>query len=214
VVSPPSDDGSPVEENGAPVLLEDPAALVLRKRQERTARFGGYAFTTLGAITASAGTALWFTVPTPLGIALAVFGGVLVALGLVQFRLLQRDREHWPDRAILWEGGVELVLHNGEVRGVAWTDPDLALTLVARRAPLPVGREYLLVWIADGKVPSVELSATGFAALRRAAEDRRLAVTEQRRGREPNGTRWIEIRPSRVLAPVAPAVEPSDVLSS
>jgi hypothetical protein len=103
---------------------------------------------------------------------------------------------------------VELFLRNGEVRGLSWTDSDLALDLVSRKAPAPATREYLLVWMPDPKIPSIELSADGYERLTKAAEAQRLRVTMSRRGRDEGGTQLIEIRPgaqSPYGAPSSPA---------
>ncbi|MCI4339596.1 MAG: hypothetical protein L3J68_04615 [Thermoplasmata archaeon] len=196
-MSSPQDTRPTAEEGGVSLIRDDEATALLRRRLERPARLGLYVLALPGAVAEAAGIALFLTSPSLLGVAVALFGGVLIVLGVVQFLLLQSDLAHWPDRVFLWEGGIELVLHNGEVRGVAWTDPDLALGLVARRAPPPAGREFLLVWMSEGRIPSIELSAEGFTRLRKAAEDHRLAVTEQRRGRASDGAQWIEIHPNR-----------------
>src|SRR5208283_985186 len=122
------------------------------------------------------------------GLALGIFGTVLIVLGLIQHLLLRRDLQHWPDQVVLREDGVELFLRNGEVRGLSWADSDLALNLVSRKAPPPVHREYLLVWMSDPKIPSIELSADGYSRLKSAAETQRLVVTVNRPGRDQAGT--------------------------
>lgn len=190
------------ETGGTPLHRSDPGAELLRRRIERPARLGQYVLATLGAVTAAAGATLWFTDRSPLGLAFTAFGLVLAALGGLQFLLLRRDREHWPDQVVLWDRGVELILHNGEVRGAGWDDPDLALNLIARAAPEPAGREYLLVWMAEGKIPSAELTADGFDHLRRAAEREHLLVTEPHPLRRPGGLQWVEIRASTAGRPV------------
>ncbi|HXW67728.1 MAG TPA: hypothetical protein VEL82_07645 [Thermoplasmata archaeon] len=193
----------------------DDAALLLRRRLERPARIGRYGFGFIGGVIAAAGLGLWFTDRALLGLAFAGFGGVLLGLAAVQHVLVRRDEAHWPDQAILWEEGIELVLHNGEVRGVSWDDPDLSLGLIARRAPRPAAREYLLLWMGDSHVPTVELSAAGFTLVRKAAIARQLLINERRRGREPNGSEWIEIRqsPARGI-PAATGARRSDAPSS
>ena len=165
----------------------------LRLRMERPARIGRFLFGVLGAITAAAGLAVWITNSSLVGLALGVFGVVLIVLAVVQHNLLRRDSQHWPDQAILREGGVELFLHNGEVRGAAWSDSDIAFHLIERRAPSPANREYLLVWLMDSKIPPVELSAEGFDGLNRATVEWNLTVKESRRGSRPDATRLIEI---------------------
>lgn len=166
----------------------------------------------LGAVTAAGGVAAWVTNGREIGLALGIFGGVLIVLGLIQHLLLRRDLQHWPDQVVLRESGVELFLHNGEVRGLSWTDSDLALNLVSRKASPPANREYLLVWMSDPKIPSAELSADGFERLKQAAEAQRLMVTVNRRGRGEAGTQWMEIRrgtPSQFGAPPSPSNTPS-----
>ncbi len=191
-------------EPGSTSLLRDGAAAVaLRRRVERPALVGQYVLGTLGAVTAAAGVALYLTDGSPLGFAFGAFGAVLAALGVVQHLLIRRDRVHWPDQVLLWNGGVELVLHNGEVRGLSWDDPDLALDLVAQRAPPPAGREYLLVWMAEGRIPSAELSSEGYDRLRRAAEGQHLLVTQPNPPRRPDGREIIEIRPGAAGRPVS-----------
>jgi len=192
------------EEKGVSLVRKDEGATFLRRRIERPALLGQYILETLGAVTAGAGVALWLTDRSSLGLAMGAFGAVLVALGVVQFLILRRDRAHWPDEVVLWEGGVELMLHNGDVRGASWTDPDLALNLISRRAPATADREYLLVWMSEGKIPSAELSADGFERLRRAAESEHLLVTEPRPSRHADGPKWIEIRPGAAGRPMGP----------
>jgi len=161
---------------------------------ERPGSLGRYVLVLFGAVTASAGVAEWATVGSALGLALGAFGSVLLVLGIVQHHLYRRDQAYWPDQAHLWADGVELVLHNGEVRGATWSDPDLALHMISRRAPPPIEREYLLVWLADSKVPPVELSAQGFDQLRQAAAHHDLEVSQSQRGRRADGVLLIEIR--------------------
>jgi hypothetical protein len=172
---------------------------------ERPAQLGRFVLVFLGVVTASAGIAVWITTATMVGLALGTFGSVLVLLGIVQHLLHRRDRAHWPEEANLWDDGLELVLHNGEVRGATWSDPDLALHLVARRAPPPAEREYLLVWLMDSKIPPVELTAEGFDRLRRVAADQGVQVSQSRRGKEVDATQLIEIRQSAAATAAAVA---------
>jgi hypothetical protein len=209
----PEEPDPAVQENGISILRGDEPVALLRRRFERPARLGSTVLTLVGAVTAAAGTAFWITSRSLVGVALPIFGSVLIVLGVAQFLLLRRDLEHWPDRAFLWDGGVELVLHNGEVRGVSWDDPDLRLTMVARPAPPPVVREFLLLWMSEGRIPAIELSEEGFTRVRQAAEDRRLNVTEKRRGRAAKITQWIEILPNRYLRPAPPTAASADAPS-
>ena len=186
--------GAMPEESGLSILREGEAAAFLRRRIERPSRIGLYALTAFGTFTAIIGAAVWILSPSDLALGLAVLGGVLIVLGYVQYLLYRRDQTNWPDQAYLWKGGVELVLHNGDVRGVSWTDPDLALDLVARKAPAPAGREFLLVWMTEGKIPSAEITEEGFDKIQRAAVAGELTVLNRRGGRRADSTQTVEIR--------------------
>ncbi len=173
---------------------------------------GLYVLSILGMATAAIGAVLWFLSPSSLALGLAGLGGLLMVLGYVQYRLYRRDLTHWPDQAILWDGGIELVLHNGEVRGVSWSEPDLALDLVARKAPPPAGREFLLVWMSEGKIPSVELTEDGFEKVQRAAVAHELTVLQRRHGRAADARQTVEIRQNearRLAAKARPVSEES-----
>jgi len=182
------------EADGFPIAREGEVAAFLRARIERPAHVGLYVLLILGASTAGIGAVLWLLSPSSLALGLAGLGGLLMVLGYVQYRLYRRDLENWPDQAILWDGGIELVLHNGDVRGVSWSDPDLALDLVARKAPAPAGREFLLVWMSEGKIPSVELTEDGFEKVQRAAVAHELTVLQRRHGKSADSRQTVEIR--------------------
>jgi hypothetical protein len=183
------------EGEGISILRADASTAVLRQRLERPSRLGMIFFLILGAIVAAAGFLLFFSSRQLIDLPIGFFGAILMLLGGAQHFLLKRDRENWPDKAFLWDGGIELMLHNGDVRGLSWTDPDLAFSLVARPARAPVNREYLLIWLRDKNVPTIELSEDGFHRVRQIAEDRRLNVTENRKGRDAKLSQWILIQP-------------------
>ena len=186
------------EGEGFSLLRSDASAAVLRQRLERPSRLGMIFFLMLGAIVASAGLFLYLSNRDVINLPIALFGAILIVLGAAQYFLLKRDREHWPDHALLWDGGVELMLHNGDVRGLSWTDHDLAFGLVTRPARPPVDREFLLIWLRDKNVPTIELSEEGFRRLRQVAEDRRMNVQENRKGRDARLTQWLTIQPYRL----------------
>lgn len=190
-------------ERGISLVRTGDEATFLRHRLERPARFGRYVLAVLGAIAAAAGVALWISTGSALGLALGLFGGVLIVLGVVQHLLLRRDLNHWPTDALLWDDGLELVLYNGEVRGASWTDPDIGLHLVARRAPAPAQREYLLVWLMESSIPPVELSAEGFDRVTRAAVDRGLKISQTRKGSRKDAPQLIDIRQGAAAAAAA-----------
>jgi len=194
-------------EKAASIARTGDEAAHLRRRMERPARVGRYVLTFLGAVTASAGFAFWIASGSTVGIAIGVFGTVLVALGVAQHFLLQRDVTHWPSDVLLWDEGVELVLPNNEVRGVTWSDPDLALELVSRRAPIPAKREFLLLWLPDPKIPPVQLSEEGYERLARVAADGGLRISQSRRGGRADALQVVQIR-AMTSAP-ATNVDPS-----
>ncbi len=169
---------------------------MLRHRLERPARLGRTILAVIGVVTASAGIADLITTRSPVGIAIAVFGFALLALGVAQHLLYQRDLKHWPTDVLMWDEGIELVLANGEVRGVMWSDSDIALQLVSRKAPKPAEREFLLLWLQDSKIPAVELSPEGYDRLTKTAADAGLQFTIVRRGHRTKGTQLIQIRPA------------------
>lgn len=180
-------------------------ASTLRHRIELPARLGRVILTFFGVVTGFAGVATWATTKSVDGIALGAFGTVLIVLGVVQHLLYLRDRAHWPERAFLWDDGLELVLHNGEVRGASWSDPDFGLQLIARRARPPIGREFVMVWLMDSKVPPVELSPEGFDQLRQSAADHDLDLTQTRRGSRADSTQFIHVHPSSAATAAARA---------
>ncbi len=183
-------------EGGVSLARTGDDATMLRRRLERPARLGRTILVIIGGITASAGIADLITTRSTVGIAIAVFGFALLALGVVQHLLYQRDLKHWPTDVLMWDEGVELVLANGEVRGVMWSDADIALQLVSRKAPKPAEREYLLLWLQDSKIPAVELSAEGYDRLTKTAADAGLQFAIVRRGHRTKGTQLIQIRPA------------------
>ena len=196
----PSDDS----EKHASIARAGTDAVFLRQRMERPARLGRIILSLFGGVTASAGAAVWVTTRSEPAVGLIVFGGVLAALGVVQHLLYQRDRAHWPDQVYLWTDGLELVLSNGEVRGASWSDPDFALELVARRAPPPAQREFLLMWLPDSRIPPVELSEEGFDMVAKAAVDHELKITHSRRGSRRDSLQLVEIRQNPAVIEVAP----------
>lgn len=192
----PQDAPSPAApaEEGASIARSGPEADFLRQRMERPARVGRYVLTLLGAVTASAGVAFRIESGSIAGLAIGAFGAVLLVLGIVQHYLHKRDLNHWPSDVILWHEGVELVLPNGEVRGATWSDSDLALELVSRRAPDPAKREFLLLWLPDPKIPPIQLSEEGYTMLAKTAADGGLSISPRRRGSRGDSLQVIEIR--------------------
>ena len=190
-------------ERAASIARTGEEGAFLRRRMERPARVGRYVLTFMGAVTASAGIAFWITSGSAVGVAIGAFGMVLIALGVVQHLLHKRDLKHWPTDVLLWDEGIELVLPDGEVRGVTWSEPDLALELVSRRAPLPAKREYLMLWLSDSKIPPVQLSESGYERLAKVAADGGLRISQDRRGARADAVQVIQIRALDFSEPTA-----------
>jgi hypothetical protein len=183
-----------VEATGILLSRSDADTDYLRRQMELPGQVGRYILVMLGSVILAASAGLWFTHPSGLADALLVFGLVLVVLGIVQHQLLIRGRAHWPDQALLWPDGLELVLHNGEIRAAPWNDPKFVLDLYCRPVPGVANDEIMLVWKMDSKVPPCQLSVDGFDRLRGAAITHGLEVAEFR-GDRKRDMRAYEIRP-------------------
>ncbi len=189
------------EEHGASLLRPPGEAADLRRRRERPAEIGRYLLILLGAICGGAGSALWITTHVPfVAGALLGFGLILVALGATLHLVLLRERVRWPEEAHAWEEGIELLLHDGEIRAASWTDPKLALDVFVRPRPGAVGDERLMVWRMDSSVPACDLSEAGFERLMKAVASHNLGLAEYRRGRSNREARAYEIRAVQVGA--------------
>jgi hypothetical protein len=203
--SAPSPPGPSTESTGTPIARNDNRSARLRRQSERWAHLSRYALGMTGAVTLGAALALWFLHPSGLAIGLVLFGLVLVALGLVQHFLLVRERRRWPDQAYLWPDGVELVLHNGEVRAVEWDDPKLAFDLFRRPVRDDPSDEILLEWRMGGYVPPCSLTQEGFDRLQATAVLHDLGMAEFRHGSRPHEIRIYEVRPRRRVPAAIPS---------
>jgi len=199
-----------VVEHGASLLASPEEALDLRRRRQRPAEVGRTLLMGLGAVCAGAASAFWFTSHVALvAVALLVFGLLLVVLGALLHLVLVRDRDRWPERAHAWDEGIELLLHDGELRAASWTDPKLALDLLVH----PRGRtsevERLLVWKMDSAIPPCDLSESGFARLMQVVVDHDLRLSEYRSGRTTREARAYVIRGRTDLGSPGPRSAPS-----
>ena len=188
-------------DTGISILRTGDEAAYLRNRLERSANIGRYAMVMVGSITVAAGAAVWVTSASEVGVAIAAFGAVLTVLGVIQHFLYRRDLSHWPTEVLLQEEGLELILPNGEIRGVMWSDADFGLQLIARPAPEPAKREFLLIWLVDSRIPPVEISSEAFDRLREITANKGLRLSQRQHGTRTNPTQFVEIR----QAPPAPA---------
>jgi hypothetical protein len=169
-------------EPGLPLLRVDPETERLRESGQRTATLGRYLLVGLGAVTLGSGVGLVFAHRDVVAFAFLAFGLLLMVLGAVQHLFYLRSRAHWPDQVILFASGIEVLLHNGEIRAAEWTDPDLDLELHVRQARTGEGKDILLVWGMDSKVPPCSLTTEGFERLRTEVIARGLGLRETRRG--------------------------------
>jgi len=192
----------PPDEHGASLLVPPEEAERWRRRRERPAEVGRFALLGLGLTCIAAGLALWITARGEVGVGsmFVGFGLALAALGGTLHLLLQRDRDLRPERAHAWEDGIELVLHDGDLRAVAWSDPKLALDVFVRPRRGTADEERLLVWRVGRSVPPADLSEAGLARLLEVVATHDLRLAEFRNGRRAREARAYEIR-ARLPAP-------------
>ncbi len=193
---PPPSDSAP-DEHGFSLLKPHEEVASLRRRRERPAEVGRYLLILLGAVCTGTGGALWFSSGVrvlTVDLALLGFGLVLVALGAALHLFLLRDRDRWPESAHAWEEGLEIVLHDQEVKAALWTDPKLALDLFVHRPRNAADDVRLLYWRMDRAVPPCDLSQAGFDRLMRIVATRELRMAEFRSGSKGREARAYEIR--------------------
>ncbi len=211
--SPPA----PIDERGFSLLKPLDEVAVLRRRRERPAELGRYPLILLGVVGTGAGAALWLTTKAgslPIGLGILVFGLTLIALGVALHLVLRRDQRRWPEQAYAWEEGMELVLHDLQVKAVLWTDPKLALDLFVHRPRGAADEVRLLYWKMDAAVPPCDLSGAGFDRLMKIVAERRLHLAEYRSGPEGREARAYEIRaphPHLNLGKMLPPSDPSRI---
>ena len=154
----------------------------------------------LGAICVSAGAALWITSKSrlyPPGLMFCAFGLTLVALGAVLHLILLRERDRWPEAAHAWDEGIEIVLHDHEVKAALWEDPKLAIDLFVHRPRNAIDDVRLLYWKMDPAVPACDLSREGFDRLMSIVVAQDLRLIEYRTGPRGRESRAYEIRARR-----------------
>jgi hypothetical protein len=198
---PPSE--RPSDERGFSLLKSTDETAAQRRRRERPAEVGRYPLVLLGAVCAGAGAAVGFTSHarvSAVGLMLLGFGLILVALGAALHLVLLRDRDRWPESAHAWDEGIEIVLHDEEVKAALWTDPKLAIDLFVHRPRNASDDVRLLYWRMDSAVPPCDLSQEGFDRLMRVVASRDLRLAEYRSGGKGQRSRAYEIRaPGRRL---------------
>lgn len=168
----------------------------LRRRRERPAEIGRYALLGLGAVCATAGAALWLTTPgvSLPAVAFLAFGLTLMALGGTLHLLLVRDRDRWPEQVHAWADGIELLLHDGELRAASWDDPKLALDLYVQPRRGSSYEDHLLVWRMGSSVPPCDLSEAGFSRFMEMVVAHKLRLDEFRNGKRTREARAYVIR--------------------
>lgn len=185
----------PAEEHGVSLLRSPPELEAYRSQAEKPSRIGRFVLVGLGGVVLAAGTGSWLAYRSATAEAFLGFGGFLIALGLVQHRLLQRERDHWPLNAHLWGEGLELVLANGEIRVAPWSDPKFRLDVYARPVDHSGPDEYVLVWKMDSKVPMCPITEAAFHRIRDVANANGLEITEYHASSRRRSLRAFEIRP-------------------
>jgi hypothetical protein len=186
-----------VESIGVPIARHDERGRRLRQHSERLARLSRYALALCGGVTAAAAGADLVLHPAPLAVGLGIFGLALIVLALVQHLLLLLERRRWPDGAFLWPDGIELLLHNGEVRAVEWTDPRLAFDLFRRPVRGDPEGEILLEWKMGEYIPPCPITEDGFHRIQASAVTHGLGMAEFRHGHRKAEVRIFEIRAAR-----------------
>ena len=117
-----------------------------------------------------------------------------MALGGTLYLLLVRDRDRWPEQVHAWVDGIELLLHDGELRAASWDDPELALDLYVQPKRGSPEKDRLLVWRMGSSVPPCDLSEAGFSRLMEMVVAHDLRLDEFRKGRQTREARAYLIR--------------------
>jgi len=185
----------PVESSGFSLLRPRAEMDRMRRSFERPTAIGRYALVALGAVTLGSGAGLVLAHYATIAFAILAFGLVLMALGAVQHLFYTQGKAHWPTEMSLHDSGVELLLHNGEIRAVEWSDPKIDLEILLRIPKAGAPPEATLMWRMDRKVPPCPLSAAGFERLEAAIAAHGLQIQEFRRGPRTRETRVIEVGP-------------------
>jgi len=196
-------------ETGLSILRVDAEAERTRLGGERTAVLGRYLLIGLGTVALGSGVGLVlarYNAPHYrfASFVLLAFGLFLMVLGAVQYLIYTRSRAHWPKEVLVFDNGLELVLHNGEIRAVEWNDPALRFELHERPGRAGHGDHALLVWQMDSKVPPCSLTPEGLDRLRHEAIARGLGFLETRRGHRKSEVRVYSISPAAKKAEHSP----------
>ena len=168
-----------------------------------------------GAVCAGSAAGLWFLQHLSfLAVALLAFGMVLVALGATLHLVLLRDRDRWPEEAYAWEEGIELLLHDGDLKAALWSDPKLALDVFVQQRRGSPEPERQLYWRMDRAVPPCDLTREGFDRLMEIVASRDLGLREFRSGRKGREARAYEIRAQTFRLQLEKAATVPDVSGS
>jgi len=214
MIRPPQATPSPVpeEERGVSLLHPQEESAALRRKRERPAEIGRIPLLVLGAVCSGSAAALRFEDRVSLvAIALLAFGLLVIALGAILHLVLLRDRDRWPEKAFAWEEGIEILLHDGELKAALWTDPKLALDVFVQQRKGGREDDRFLYWRMDRAVPPCDLTKDGFDRLMQVVTSRDLKLAEFRAGRKGRESRAYEIRArtdklrlDRMVAPAEP----------
>ncbi len=176
-----------------------------RRRMERTVEWGRYVLLGFGAVALGSGTALVLAHRSIAAFVILAFGLLLMALGAVQHFYYRRGKALWPEQMLLFPDGLELVLHNGEIRSAEWSDPALDLEVHERPQWVGSADAVVLQWRMDTRVPPCPITADGFERLKREAVRRDLKLEEVRSGGGKRELRMFTFGPSSRPVPKNPA---------
>ena len=183
-------------DGGLSILRTDGDTDRSRRNFERSSIWGRYGLFGFGAVSTGSGAALVLARYSTAAYAILAFGLLLVVLGAVQHLLYLRGRAHWPNHVVLHEGGLEVVLSNGDVRAIEWDDPHLDLEVQTQPDTGSGGESATLFWRMDRSIPPCAITPEGFVQLQAEIVEHHLSLREARRGPRGRETRLLEIRPA------------------
>ncbi len=198
----------PTHEGGDPglaILRTGTEVDVWRRRSERTVELGRWVLLGFGALTLGSGAALVLAHRSVAAFVILAFGLLLMALGAVQHFYYRRGQALWPEQMLLFPDGLELVLHNGEIRTAEWDDPELDLEIHERPHWVGSADAVVLRWKMDTRVPPCPITAEGLERIQKEAIRRDLKLEELRAGRGKREVRMFTFGPSTKPVPKNPA---------
>ncbi len=195
----------PGDATGVAILRTGTEVDVWRRRSERTVEWGRYVLLGFGAVALGSGVALVLTHRSISAFVILAFGLLLMSLAAVQHFYYRRGQALWPEQMHLFPDGLELVLHNGEIRTAEWSDPHLDLEMHERPHWVGSADGVVLRWRMDTRVPPLPITAEGCEMLKKEAIRRDLQFQELRSGHGKREVRMFTFGPSSKPVPKNPA---------